>query len=337
MRISGRSPGGALALTSGDRAIATHVEALVGVLGGGDHDASTIERALARHHGDPIARALTAHEETFTATIDPSGVETLLQAIYLTMSAPRRDDDALAAGIAKRRDYERQEAEPPLEYQLPTDLALELGVDTAIAGATPEQVWRIYGDRFTDASGLRIEIRGAVDLAALRPLVARWLGVLPASRAEPVVPAVRPRERIALNRSHAHDPQYCALTVMWIGGTTDDDALTLLVGALRLLPGDADGATIPSSPPGHRVRFFGHWNCLHGPPLDEARLRRHLTRVASGRLTADELEELRDWLVREPRWSDGAAAAITAARVAAAVRRLMPPRSLVVLTTRPRP
>ncbi len=334
--IVGRSPGGSLALAPADIGPSWFLGIVGDRIGGGDYDETTLARALFWHSHDDLGFGLAPHEDVVSGAIDESGVETLLQVIYLKMAAPRRDDAAVAAELARLGP----ERDPPqLSYRLPPPLAVELGLLTARADVTAERLWNIHVDRFGTANGFTFTIDNVHDVPALRPLVARYLGALPTGRADPGVPVVRATRRITHRIDHHHPPPAHVHEMMWTGEATTAprplDDPTLVAAALSLIPDSyATAERIPSTPPGYRVHFTAS-----SRSVDEATLRRFMARAADARLSAAEMAHVRDVLVdphldrsHEPRsYTESDVEALTVAAVAAAVRRLTPDRAIVEL------
>jgi zinc protease len=111
----------------------------------------------------------------------------MLQLVHLRMTAPRKDEDAIAVwreGLAESlADRERS---PDYQLAIKSSEVLWQGhprrapVRPAdVQRVDAEQALAFYRDRFGDAGDFTFVIVGAVELAALRPLVETYLASLP--------------------------------------------------------------------------------------------------------------------------------------------------------------
>ena len=156
--------------------------------GAGELDAAALQRALAGKvaHVNVWIGELS---ETVRGSTRPADLEAALQLVHLKLTAPRRDERAFAAWKADQLEWARnRRLLPELSFfedmdavhtrnhprRQPTTPALLAQVDLDKAHA----VWR---ERFGDFAGATFVIVGNVDLPALEPLVARYLGSLPAA------------------------------------------------------------------------------------------------------------------------------------------------------------
>ena len=116
-------------------------------------------------------------------------IETMFQLIYLDFTAPRSDPTAFATQAAQTKTLLANQTAAP-SYTFSKTLT-----DTMYQGhlrrqlTTPETVdrWNLekslafYKDRFSDASDFTFVFVGDFDLAAMKPLVERYIGSLPAT------------------------------------------------------------------------------------------------------------------------------------------------------------
>jgi zinc protease len=186
--LAGFSPGGLSLvpdseLTSGQ--LATTVVAEGGL---GDFDAVTLRKAIT----DKAAFAslgLANFEQTARGAASPRDAETMFQLLYLSFTAPRRDAAAFRSLQARlKATLENRSAQPltafadkmqeavhpgdPRERPLTVERLAELDYDTA---------FRIYQQRFSDASQFTFFLVGNFTLESIRPLVVTYLGGLPST------------------------------------------------------------------------------------------------------------------------------------------------------------
>ena len=129
-------------------------------------------------------------EEGVRGSASPKDLETLLQLVHLSFTAPRRDEQAYAAFMAEVREQTvRRTADPNVVFwdrwqtvyysnhprRRPPDLKQleEVSLDRAL---------QAYKQRFADASDFTFVFVGKTEPEQLQPLVERYLGSLPARK-----------------------------------------------------------------------------------------------------------------------------------------------------------
>lgn len=184
--LSGFSPGGLslvpdASLTSGELAPLVVREGGLGAF-----DQVTLRKALAGKTASASA-GLGEFEETLRGTASPRDVETMFQLAYLAFTSPRRDQDAFRSTRSRlEAALENRSSQPqvifadkmqaalhpgdPRERPLTVERLAELDYDTA---------FRLYQERFADASQFTFFLVGNFTLDSIRPLVATYLGGLP--------------------------------------------------------------------------------------------------------------------------------------------------------------
>ncbi len=187
MLLRGSSPGG-LAVASAAQYPHARFADDIAALGAW---ASSTPRIWARRwwaSGRAPRPSIDAVTESITGSASARDVETMLQLVHLRMTAPRKDEDAigvwregLAESLADRErspDYQMAIKSGEVLWQGHPRRAPVRPADVQRADA--DQALAFYRDRFGDASDFVFVIVGAVDLAALRPLVETYLASLPA-------------------------------------------------------------------------------------------------------------------------------------------------------------
>ncbi|HEX5830510.1 MAG TPA: insulinase family protein, partial [Gemmatimonadaceae bacterium] len=132
--------------------------------------------------------AIGGMEETASGVASPKDVELMLQLVYLSFTAPRADSSAFAAFRSRVRAFlENRSLEPQqifadtvqvtLAQHHPRARPISLGW---LDSLSLDRSLRFYRERFANAGDFTFALVGALDTAAVRPLVERWLGGLPA-------------------------------------------------------------------------------------------------------------------------------------------------------------
>ncbi len=185
--LSGRSPGGWAGTKSKRPWLERYADDIVALGGVGDLDDETLTKVLT---GKQVSAATSIGEisEDVTAASNVRDLETMLQLLYLRMTAPRKDADVFGVW---RENLAQQIADskqlPDVIFQTELLEALwqknprrTIATADEIRALDQDQALAFYTERFSDASDFTFVIVGDVDLAKLKPLVETYLGGLPA-------------------------------------------------------------------------------------------------------------------------------------------------------------
>jgi zinc protease len=185
--LAGSSPGG-LAMASdkefGDARFADDIAAVGGV---GALDVEELQKVLAGKHVTASA-GLGETTESVEASGSARDLETMFQLVHLEMTAPRKDEQAIAVWRTNAADQLANRLRiPEVQFALQSQAKLYKN-DPRHKPPEPADVEKVnadkalafYKDRFGDASDFTFVIVGAFDPAQLRPLVETYLASLPA-------------------------------------------------------------------------------------------------------------------------------------------------------------
>jgi zinc protease len=185
--ISGESPGGEATSKDADYASTRWADDIVALGGVASFDAETLQKMLAGKQAR-VATNISETTESVSASGSVKDLETMLQLVYLRMTAPRKDAEVFA--VWKRNIGEQIEnalRSPEFRYARESNTALWKGnvrrtpPDPAqIAKIDQDKALAFYKDRFGDATDFTFVIVGAVKLETLKPLVETYLASLPA-------------------------------------------------------------------------------------------------------------------------------------------------------------
>jgi zinc protease len=184
--LSGFSPGGLSLVPEASFTSGQLASAVVREGGLGTFDAVTLRKALTGKSAEAGA-GLAPFEQTVRGAASPRDVETMFQLAYLSLTSPRRDADAYRSVLARlKAAIENRSSQPqvvfadkmqealhpgdPRERPLTVERLAELDYDTA---------FRLYQERFADASRFTFFLVGNFTPEAIRPLVLTYLGGLP--------------------------------------------------------------------------------------------------------------------------------------------------------------
>jgi zinc protease len=187
--LSGFSPGGTSLVSDEDFVSASMATTLMEEGGLGEFDLVTLEKMLAGKavRASPWVGEL---EEGVSAAASPEDLETMLQIVYLTFTAPRMDPIAFDTFVGRVRGMiENRDSRPETVFEdrlvetlsqghfrrRPPDESFVRSLDLGTA-------YEVYLDRFSDASDFTFVIVGSVDPEQIKPLVGKYLGGLPSTR-----------------------------------------------------------------------------------------------------------------------------------------------------------
>ena len=186
--LSGESWGGHSLAADEAFVSASLAPAVVAQMGAGNFSDIELDKALAGKVASARA-SIDELSEGISASASPADLETMFQLVHLRFTGARRDEETFASYVTRTRGWlENQEASPeywfgrafsraasqnhPRREPLTKERLAQLDLDAALA---------FYRERFADASDFLFTIVGNFELESIEPLVARWLGGLPAT------------------------------------------------------------------------------------------------------------------------------------------------------------
>ena len=184
--ISSFSPGGSSLLDLGTYRATQFADAVVGASGAGAFSATELQKKLAGQTVS-VRPFVSEREEGVRGRASPDDLETALQLVYLTMTAPRRDEDAFASTLGQLRTFlDNADATPQKAFS--DTLAVTLTGDDPrrrplsladLDEADLDASVAVIADRFADADDFTFAFVGAFSPSAIRPPVETYLGGLP--------------------------------------------------------------------------------------------------------------------------------------------------------------
>ena len=135
-----------------------------------------------------VGAGVSGTDESLQGSSSRRDLETLLQLVYLRMTAPRYDSAAIAAFLQREAaTLATQSADPGSVFGDTVEATLTqhsprapILTTSLLAQIHPQEAFATYRDRFVDASGFTFLFVGAIAPDSLRPLVERYLASLPA-------------------------------------------------------------------------------------------------------------------------------------------------------------
>lgn len=232
--FNGYSPGGLSLVSDADFYNARLATSLVAASGVADMSLQELRNLLT---GKTISVSPFIDEiaEGFSGSTSVEDLETALQLVYLYFTKPRKDPTAFNNMVEQTRlSFLNADQAPGKAFgdtlsavmgnyhfrkmKIPPNKLDELDADKALI---------IYKDRFADASDFTFTFVGSFDIEALKPLLAKYLGALPAiNRKEQPrdLHLNHPEGRIARKVMKGKEPQ--AVVMLAFGGAFTYDVAT---------------------------------------------------------------------------------------------------------------
>lgn len=152
----------------------------------GNFSAVDLEKVLAGKKAS-VSYGIGDKTEAVNGSCSPKDFETMMQLTYLTFTAPRRDDDAFASYKNRSKAaLQNMEMNPRVTFSdsiqssiyMKHPRMVRLKADM-IDKMDYDKILSMYQDRFKDASDFTFIFVGNVDVEAMKPLIAEYLGALP--------------------------------------------------------------------------------------------------------------------------------------------------------------
>ena len=180
------SPGGTSLASDKDFVAARTAAQVVAAGGVGPFNVIQLRNALAGK-AVSVSAFIDDTDEGLSGGASPKDLETMFQLIYLTFTQPRADGATVATMTAQTKVMlANQQASPEYVFQQTLIAALtqdhpraRLMTPAMVDQMNLERSFAFYKDRFADASDFTFVFAGSFDMAAIKPLVERYLASLP--------------------------------------------------------------------------------------------------------------------------------------------------------------
>ena len=187
IRMKGTSLGGKSIFPDKDALNFAVMDNVIAVGGLGNFSQVDLTKVLAGKKVS-VNAGLGATTENVFGTCSPKDFETMMQLTYLTFTAPRKDAEAFESYKNRMKaQLESAQANPLSSINDSLQKAM-YNNHPRVVMMKPEMVDQIdydrilemYNDRFKDASDFTFYFVGNIDLETAKPLIAEYLGALPA-------------------------------------------------------------------------------------------------------------------------------------------------------------
>lgn len=188
--FEGFAPGGTSLYADPDYASAANAAALIASGGAGNYDLTALQKFLSGRQLN-VQPGIEERSQSISGRAVPADLETALQLVYAYFTEPRKDTAVFRSLISRSRAQLAGRGYDP-NAVFSDSVAAILG-DYNIRRTGPslaklaqidlDKAWRIYKERFSDASAFTFTFVGSFDTAAIRPLLEKYLGSLPVTHA----------------------------------------------------------------------------------------------------------------------------------------------------------
>lgn len=243
--ISGTSPGGSSLVPDSMYVSATLASTAASRGGVGELSAVDLGKVLTGKIASANAM-IGSRTEGISGTASPKDIETMFQLVYLRFTAPRRDSGAFLAFKQSMQAQMANDAASPqsafydtLTATLTQHAYRARPMNAALLEeAKLDQAFRIYRDRFADASDFTFFIVGTFNVDSIKPLVQRYLGGLPSINRHEIAKddGIRPPsgviEKTVLRGVEPQSQTYLQFTAPYEYSPTNAHVLTSLASIL---------------------------------------------------------------------------------------------------------
>ena len=186
IRMRAVSPGGTTQFDDKDKLEMEVLDDLGSIGGLGNFSQTELTKQLAGKKVT-LSASVTSQRETLGGNSSPKDFETMLQLVYLRFQQPRMDADAFESYKTRMKAQLENAKANPLSTINDTISIAMFGHHPRIVMMQPEMVDQInyqrgldmFADRFADASDFTFFFVGNIDVDAMKPLIAQYLGALP--------------------------------------------------------------------------------------------------------------------------------------------------------------
>ena len=186
IRMRAFSPGGTSVFGTKEAIQLKMLNSVAGLGGLGNFSNVDLEKVLAGKKAT-IGATISGLSEGLNGSCSPKDLETLLQLVYLSFTAPRMDDAAFQSFKQRTKaSLENQEADPMTA--LTDTLQKEMYGNHPLAGRVKAEmidqidynrIMEMYKDRFKEAGDFTFLFVGNINLEEAKPLIETYLGGLP--------------------------------------------------------------------------------------------------------------------------------------------------------------
>jgi zinc protease len=142
-----------------------------------------------------IYSSIGTYEETVSGSTAPKDLETFLQHLYMMFEAPRKDKEVFERNIAQWKEQViNYENNPEFQYskfsakvRYPNNPRMIFMEEKTIKAMNLDQMFKIYNERFSNATDFTFIFVGNIDIEKSIPLIEKYIGGIPAGKKEKII------------------------------------------------------------------------------------------------------------------------------------------------------
>lgn len=185
--FKGFAEGGASLASDADYQSAINAANIVAAAGAGNYDALQLRKLLAGKEVQ-VSPFIVDNYQGFSGSTTKEDLPMALELLYAYFTEPRKSEEAYQILIGKTREELANKTNDPSRVFSDTvsqvlsnhHLRRRPLSSNSIASINLEKAFKIYQERFADASGFTFLFVGNMDEASVKPLLEKYLGGLPA-------------------------------------------------------------------------------------------------------------------------------------------------------------
>jgi zinc protease len=187
--MSASAKGGQSLYSEADHFNATFASSIVANSGVGEFSSTDLQKLLAGKNAR-VSPSIGMYSQSISGNTTPKDLETMLQLTHLYFTQPFRNEDFFKSfQTSQKAQLAMIMANPDIQFQIAISKLLTQNNPRGAALPSPadidalslDRMLEIYKERFADASGFHFTFVGNFDVEAMKPLLAQYLGSLPAS------------------------------------------------------------------------------------------------------------------------------------------------------------
>ncbi|MGE0929401.1 M16 family metallopeptidase [Peijinzhouia sedimentorum] len=187
--MSASAKGGQSLYPDEDHFNASFASSIVANSGVGQFSSTDLQKLLAGKNAR-VSPSIGMYSQSISGNTTPKDLETMLQLTHLYFTQPYKNEDFFKSfQTSQKAQLAMIMASPDIQFQIaigklltqnnPRGASLPTAED--IDALSLDRMLEIYMERFADASGFHFTFVGNFDVEAMKPLLAQYLGSLPAS------------------------------------------------------------------------------------------------------------------------------------------------------------
>ncbi|MCE9107919.1 pitrilysin family protein [Bacteroides pyogenes] len=185
--MKGTSLGGSSLFADNEALNISQLNSVAGVGGVGNFSKVDLTKALAGKRAS-VSASIGGNTENISGNCSPKDFETMMQLTYLSFTAPRKDNEAFESYKNRlKAQLQNADANPmrafgdTMTYALYNNHPRAINLkEHMVENIDYDRIIEMYKDRYKDASDFTFYLVGNVDLENMKPLIAKYLGGLPA-------------------------------------------------------------------------------------------------------------------------------------------------------------